>query len=146
MIRYIHQNPQKAGMVKRLDEYPWSSYGEYVDKVDLCITDIDFVLDMLSENREKAVEQFVELNNVIEYEQYGINNAYKKTDEYIRRQIISILNGQEPHNLRNMPKEERNRIIIKLIEEQNISKTALERVTGISGGTIIRIAKQCNGK
>ena len=28
-IRYIHQNPVKAGMVEKIDEYEYSSYNEY---------------------------------------------------------------------------------------------------------------------
>jgi len=141
LIRYIHQNPQKAGMVKKLEEYPWSSYREYVNITKAGITDIDFALDILSDNIKIAIEKFIEFNNVVEYEQYEISKAYKKTEDYIKRQIISVLNGQEPHTLKAMPKDERNRIIITLIKEKGISKSALERATGISRGTIIRI---CN--
>jgi DNA invertase Pin-like site-specific DNA recombinase len=40
-----------------------------------------------------------------------------------------------------MPKKERDEIIVKLLEE-GISKSALERATGISRGTIARIAQK----
>ncbi len=30
VVRYIHQNPLRAGMVKEIANYPWSSYWEYV--------------------------------------------------------------------------------------------------------------------
>ncbi len=29
LVRYIHQNPVEAGMVQRVDDYPWSSYPCY---------------------------------------------------------------------------------------------------------------------
>lgn len=29
---YIHRNPLEAGMVERLEDYPWSSYSAYIDK------------------------------------------------------------------------------------------------------------------
>lgn len=32
MCLYIHGNPLRAGMVKKLSEYPWSSYRAYADK------------------------------------------------------------------------------------------------------------------
>ena len=32
LLRYIHQNPLKAGMVERVKEYEFSSWGEYIDK------------------------------------------------------------------------------------------------------------------
>ena len=32
-FHYIHQNPLRAGMVKRLEEYPWTSFSEYAEKM-----------------------------------------------------------------------------------------------------------------
>ena len=32
LLRYIHQNPLKAGMVERVKDYEFSSWGEYIDK------------------------------------------------------------------------------------------------------------------
>ena len=29
-FHYVHQNPLRAGLVKRLEDYRWSSFGEYV--------------------------------------------------------------------------------------------------------------------
>ena len=37
---YIHNNPKKDGLVKRAQDWPYSSYGEYVGKGDLCETDV----------------------------------------------------------------------------------------------------------
>ena len=30
VLRYIHRNPVKAGLVKRMSDYKWSSYNEYI--------------------------------------------------------------------------------------------------------------------
>ncbi len=43
-VRYIHLNPQKAG-IARFDAYEWSSYKEYADGPSLCET--DFVLGIV---------------------------------------------------------------------------------------------------
>lgn len=32
VLRYIHQNPLKAGIVKKLKDYHWSSYRQYINK------------------------------------------------------------------------------------------------------------------
>jgi hypothetical protein len=32
LSRYIHMNPVRAGMTKRPEEYPWSSYRDYIGK------------------------------------------------------------------------------------------------------------------
>ena len=39
---YIHDNPKTAGLVKKLSNYPWSSYNDYVSEQegDLCEDDI----------------------------------------------------------------------------------------------------------
>ena len=33
VVRYIHQNPIKAGMVEQIGDYRWSSYNEYASNV-----------------------------------------------------------------------------------------------------------------
>jgi len=38
VLRYIHQNPLKAKMVAKYEEYPWSSYMEYIKRARFCIT------------------------------------------------------------------------------------------------------------
>ena len=49
VLRYIHQNPVKAGVVKSIDEYRFSSYNDYVDE-DSDIVDIDFVLSFMKKD------------------------------------------------------------------------------------------------
>jgi putative transposase len=34
LVRYVHHNPLKAGVVKTLKEYPWSSHHAYLSRVD----------------------------------------------------------------------------------------------------------------
>ena len=137
LVRYIHQNPKKAEMVETLGNYEWSSYGEYIGKSDRKVADVEFCLNIFSENKNKAAQQFIEFNNIIDFEQYEISN--KKSSEHIRRLIMREIDGQEPHNIKSMSKDKRNMIIKKLVIETGISKSALERATGISRGTISRI-------
>jgi REP element-mobilizing transposase RayT len=58
VLRYIHQNPVKAGISKSTQDYKWSSYNEYIKEPT--ITDIEFILEILSANREKALVLFIE--------------------------------------------------------------------------------------
>jgi REP element-mobilizing transposase RayT len=41
VLRYIHQNPIKAGIVEEAIKYKWSSYIEYISQKGI-LTDIDF--------------------------------------------------------------------------------------------------------
>jgi len=36
VLRYIHQNPIKAGITGNISNYPWSSYAEYIGRQNLC--------------------------------------------------------------------------------------------------------------
>ena len=138
LIRYIHQNPVKANIVSAIEEYKWSSYNDYV-KQKKALTDIDFALNMLDDKRKRAIKSFVELHETEETETYEIcsrNNA--KT----RRMIMSEMGGKEPNTIALMSREERDETVKRLVDK-GISKSALERETGISRGTIIRI---CNKK
>ena len=140
LIRYIHQNPVKAGMVASVDEYPYTSYDEYISGSGDIAT-INFTLDMLNENKKLAIEQFRDFHKSEETEVYEINDSRRKSPELIRRIIMSELSGDEPAALKSYNKEKRNAIIRKLVFETQIPKSALERATGISRGTIIRICQ-----
>ena len=49
LVRYIHRNPLKAGLVKRLDQYVWSSHKGYLSKAKKWNWLYkDFVLGMLT--------------------------------------------------------------------------------------------------
>ena len=54
LVRYIHQNPLKAGMVEHIEDYEWSSYKDYV-REEKYITDTDYLMKSLSEKRETAI-------------------------------------------------------------------------------------------
>ena len=138
LVRYIHQNPLKAGMVENLEKYKWSSYNDYVKNANEFV-DIDMCLEMLSANRKKAIRDFKEFNYILADESYAISSSNRKTAAQVKRIIEKELNGKAPDTMKAMPKEERNRLLKKLVLEKHISKSALERATGISRGTIIRI-------
>lgn len=142
LIRYIHQNPLKARLAGRVGQYQYSSYAAYVNG-DSSFVDIDFFLNMLSENKSLAVQSFVELNASDEEEVFEIAPSGRKSDAHIRRIIKSELEIDDPALIKSFDVELRNAVVKKLVEEMGISKSALERETGISRGTIIRI---CKGK
>lgn len=141
LIRYIHLNPVKAYMVDNPGSYPYSSYNNYVGNFS-DITDIDFLLDMLHEDRKNSINQFIELNTVSDGESYEITDSRKMSSANVRRIIMSMIDGKKPETIKKMEKDARNKLIKMLVSEKGISKSALERATGISRGTIIRICKE----
>ncbi|MBC3797251.1 transposase [Acetobacterium tundrae] len=134
VIRYIHQNPQRAGIVKQLSEYRWSSYNEYLGSQEIC--NIDFALNLFSLDRQKAIPLFKTFNtenivaSVLEYDQ-NIRWTDSEANAYIRK----IAGVQNPVELQNFNKEKRNDLI-KSCKNQGISIRQIERLTGISFGVI----------
>ena len=61
LTRYIHRNPIKAGIVKRMEKYPWSSHHGYLsDSKKWDWLHKDFLLSMFSDNRREAVKRYKE--------------------------------------------------------------------------------------
>jgi len=60
LSRYIHLNPVVAGLVKRPEDYSWSSYKEYLGGPPSGLIRPAFVLDTLDANPEKQRESYRE--------------------------------------------------------------------------------------
>lgn len=63
LVRYIHLNPVRAGIVAVADEYPWSGHGTYRGKEFLPWLTTSYVLSMFSPDGElarKAYDSFVQ--------------------------------------------------------------------------------------
>ena len=72
VIRYIHHNPVKAGLVKKPLQWKWSSCKAYYEKETYMINLLykEFVLNMFSEDKDKAIEIFREFNEEINEEKF----------------------------------------------------------------------------
>jgi len=61
LVRYIHLNPLRGGMVKKMEEldgYPWSGHGVLVGRNKNDWQERDYVLSQFSETRGKAVRAY----------------------------------------------------------------------------------------
>lgn len=94
--RYIHLNPVRAGIVKRPEDYRWSSYREYVLGVnDEGITDADETLYSFSKRRALAVKNYREFVHAGSKEKSPLMNAVGSFlgDEMFRDRVIRHLKG-----------------------------------------------------
>lgn len=58
LIRYIHLNPVRAGIVKGPEDYVWTGHLSYLSKKGEDLIDGGFVLDQLSTNRRLARRRY----------------------------------------------------------------------------------------
>jgi putative transposase len=61
LVKYIHENPIRAGVAKTIEAYPWSSHGAYVGQTKAKgIVDTGLVLRTFSEDKRKARSAYLE--------------------------------------------------------------------------------------
>lgn len=126
VMRYIHQNPVKAGMCKRVEEYAHSSYSEYIGANDL--VDTDYVLALTT------VEEFVGLNHEnVDTPCLDISDKIIKrvTDEQARALIKRFAKCDNASAFQNLDLVTRDKCLKKL-REKGVSIRQLSRLTGIS--------------
>lgn len=58
--RYIHLNPVEAGIVRRPEEYPWSSYRSFTRRFSNPLLNIDVILDLFPGNIREKRWRYVE--------------------------------------------------------------------------------------
>ncbi len=134
VMRYIHQNPLKAGIVKEIQEYPWSSYREYSQKPVIC--DTKFALNMFSLEPKKALRAWVKFNQEKNNDQcLEYDNGARLNDSEAAALIKSVANVKKPGDIQTYKKQKRNEVI-KLLKEKGLSIRQIERLTGVSFGVI----------
>ena len=139
LLRYIHQNPVKAGMVMNVRDYEFSSWPEYEDKnstlFPLC--DTRTVLNRISYN---------ELNDLVnaplsdDVACLDIEDASKgrPSDDQVMLLIKEKTGATNSSAFQQLPDEIRRSVLIEL-KGRRASLRQLERLTGIGKSMIYRM-------
>jgi REP element-mobilizing transposase RayT len=135
VVRYIHQNPIKAGITQNLESYRWSSYREYLNGAN-CIAKTDFVLKMMAEEGKSALTEFSAFHLRIEPERNVAVEGERKTEKQFHEEAVELL-SYEPNTITGMTKAKRN-AAITLMRENGFSIRQIERLTGVSRSVIGR--------
>lgn len=132
VLRFIHQNPYKAKLCEELDDYPWSSYGDYVNKTG--ITDTEFAIGLIGE------KLFFRYMNV-----EGKESALELKDQAARlsdAQLCEIIKAEhdiEAAEIQNQPRGKKHDILRELLKIDGVSTRQLARVTGVPPHVIWRL-------
>lgn len=135
LIRYIHQNPEKAG-IEATDKYKWSSYRFYLEDNDIIDTE-DILILLDGESMEEKKNNFIELNKkVVKLKNSEQLLKYEMKKSLSDNELIYFI--QEKLKIKNIqkiqfyPKEKRDEILKKLVKMQGTTKVQISRVLGIS--------------
>jgi len=132
VLRYIHQNPIKAGIIEKTAKYRWSSYTEYINQKGT-LTNIDFVLNILNPNRSQAIkifEEFMAEENKDKCLEYETKKRKQLSDEEVKKLIRKLIESDNVQIMQQIDKSERNKII-KILKERKASIRQLARITGL---------------
>ncbi len=132
VLRYIHQNPIKAGIVTEALKYRWSSYSEYINQKGM-LTNINFILSILNPDTSKAVkifEEFMTAENEDNCLDVGDKMRKQLSDEDTSKLIKQLTKSDNILILHHIDKNERNKTI-KNLKEMGCSVRQLERITGL---------------
>jgi REP element-mobilizing transposase RayT len=116
LVRYIHHNPRKAGIVKDSKDYPWSSYPIYLQstKTKKALKSYSFM------NTEFVLGMFTKLSEFVRFMEQPNDDKCMDVDERIRytveqlTELISKMVGKK--DLTKLDKEKKLEIF-KLIKE-----------------------------
>ena len=143
VLRYIHQNPLKAQLVKSVEQWQWSScLGYYGNKVyPESLLDKALILKMFSEEEREARVMF-KLFNEQEINDSCLDDIthekVKLSDDEARLEVLKVISGIEIAQVKSLPKKERDPILKKVKKIENITQRQAARILGISPSLIFK--------
>lgn len=126
VLRYIHQNPIKAGICKAVEACENSSYNEYFKNSDLI--DSDFVFDIIAKedfasfNNEKVFDSCLDIED---------KPKIKVTDEQAKKIIEKVSKCKNVAEFQALDIKIRDKCLKKL-RERGLSIRQISRLTGVS--------------
>ncbi|WP_335871122.1 transposase [Bacillus sp. 2205SS5-2] len=137
VLRYIHQNPVKAGLVSDISKYQWSSYSEYVN---FCkVVDRDLILGLFHQNREKAISLFSAFHQKQDEGDFlSIIENKRLSDQNAQEIINNVCHVKHSTDLQKLTNRELRDRYLRALKNKELSVRQLARLTGISRGVITK--------
>ncbi|MGE4283150.1 MAG: transposase [Clostridia bacterium] len=137
VLRYIHQNPVKAGLVNNARDYKWSSYNEYIYKNR--ISDVEFGLELIALDISKRIQAFIKYTNETS------NDICMEIEEKTRRISDNELNvlikdtfGVNAIQIQNENEHRQSEILKQLKELDGVTLRQISRITGFTIHKVFR--------
>ncbi len=114
LFRYIHQNPVQAGIVETVEDYPWSSWREYVSDKGLvnAIIERSFMLEQIGmDDLCRLVRESVDADSS------SLERAAPSIDLGVTEMLLEECHGIPIVSISSLPKKERDRILISVLQK-----------------------------
>lgn len=139
-IRYVHQNPLKAG-IGTVHGYHWSSYRDYMGRTGK-ITDIGEILGMVSNSRKKALTEFARFNHEAAGETFLDVEDNKECDRNNITDYIHLFLEEKELEMGDLKdsanKMAREELIKLLLEKYHFSRRGIANILGLNREVVRR--------
>lgn len=146
-VRYIHNNPVKAGMVKHPGMYAWSSYRAYFEEESSSkkLVDYRYILNMYSSSliearkaflafsSQEANETFLDIDDVTSFEE---QKAAAMVDRLLKERGLSKESLKFRANIKT-----RDDLIAMLRNKTKLSVRRIAEILDINKNTVSRVKK-----
>ena len=140
LLRYIHQNPVKAGIAERVKDYEYSSWCEFDGTVEpvFQICDVNTVLNRIPFS---DLEEWV--NDPLDDDVNCLDNdnekpRYRLSDDQVWQQIIKLTGVTNSSDFQKLNKD-KQRETLRTLLDIGASVRQLQRLTGLGRGIIQRV-------
>ena len=130
VLRYIHQNPIKAGFCKKIEQYQYSSFNEFFSRNYLI--DTEFVFGIIPKDDFIAFNNAPSSDRCLEIEDKPL---VKVTDEQAQKIIQRYSNCKNVAEFQTLDIKARDKYL-KKFKENGLSIRQISRLTGVSFGTV----------
>jgi len=140
LLRYIHQNPVKAGIAERVKDYEYSSWCEYDGEVEpvFRVCDTETVLRRIPYTDLEAW-----VNDLLPDDAHFLDNdnekpRYRLSDDQVWQQIIKLTGVTNSSDFQKLNKD-KQRETLRTLLDIGASVRQLQRLTGLGRGIIQRV-------
>ena len=137
LLRYIHQNPVAGGLTKKVEDYQWCSWHEYVSKPSVC----PYICNTSHIYKRITIEDLTELVNdplPKASKVLDIDKECYRTDEEVRNFIAMNYPQWNISQHKDLDRYKQNEIISMAIEF-GAGLRQIVRITGIPYGIVRKV-------
>jgi putative transposase len=137
VLRYIHQNPLKAGLAQNIYEDKWTSIHEYFKQNTFI--DTQTPLFLFSQNHNHSINLFNKYMQEHNDDQCLEENFITRRTDADVLLLLTHAGISNTSKLQQLDKQTRNAVLKEIKQLEGVSVRQLARVTGISKSVIARI-------
>ena len=140
LLRYIHQNPLKAGIIENINDYPWSSWKEYSS--DKCPTSFCSTRTVFARIGQADLLELINTPLGADGRILDIDtDGYKSISESDVKAFLQKSQGiANPLMVQSLEKTRRNEIL-RYALSLGAGVRQLSRLTGVSFGVVQKLTK-----